>query len=186
MTDQTSTTALRPALAKLAAEPESLTTRKLWKALTVVERTQALEAALAADEQGVATVRVQSALIKGKKYRPQTVAAMNRKKLATELAPVPVDDTYLIDSALIDFHFAHRRPMMAAFLDHLGIPHEDGRLGENVADHLPTPERLRAAADALAPRFVPDELFTYFLTLLLQDRATWGALGEWMKERGQG
>ena len=184
MTDQSSAAALRPALAKLATEPESLTARKLWKALSVAERTQALEAALAADEQGVATVRVQSALIKGKKYRPQTVTAMNRKKLAMELAPVPVDDSYLIDSALIDFHFAHRRPMMAAFLDHLGIPHEEGRLGEDVAEHLPTPERLRAAADALVTRFPPDELYTYFLTLVLQDRQTWGALGEWMAARG--
>ena len=182
MTDS-SATALRPALAKLAAEPEGLTTRKLWKALTVAERTQALEAALDADEQGVTTVRVQSALVKGKKYRPQTVGGMNRKKLAAELAPVPLDDSFLIDSALIDYHFAHHRPVMTAFLDQLGIPHEEGRLGEDVAQHLPTPDRLRTAADAIAGQFPPDELHVYFLTLVLQDRATWGELGGWMKDR---
>ena len=179
----TSSPALRPALARLAAEHDSVTSRKLWKALTVPERQQALLATLAADEQGWVKARVQGALVKAKRYRPQTVAAMNAQKLASELAPAPVDDAALMDAALVDLHFGHRRALMGAFLDALGVPHEEGRLPEDTSALGITPEKLRAAADRIASSHPPDELYVYFLTLVLQDRATWGALGDWMQER---
>jgi hypothetical protein len=185
MPEQSSATGAAPraALQKLAAEPDTLTVRKLWKALTVAERTDALRAAFAADEQGAIALRAAQALIKAKRYRPQTVAAMNAAKLATELAPVPIDDTALIDAALIDLHFAHRRPMMGAFLDAAGIPHEDARLPEDTSTLSPSPESLRAAADTLAASYPLDDVYVYFLTLALQDENTWGALKGWLRER---
>jgi len=178
-------TTLRPALAKLAADPDAITSRKLWKALTVPERQQALMATLAADDQGWVKARVQGALVKAKRYRPQTVAAMNAMKLAGELAPAPVDDAGLIDAALVDLHFGQRRAMMGAFLDALGVPHEEGRLPEDTSSLGITPEKLHAAADRVAGAQSPDELYVYFLTLVLQDRATWGGLGDWMKSRAK-
>ena len=183
MSESPSPTAVRPALAKLAAEPASLTTRKLWKALSVPERTQALLAALDADEQGWVKLRMQTALVKAKRYRPQTVAAMNAAKLTQELAPVPIDDTALVDAGLVDLHFSHRAPMMGDFLDALGVPHEKGRLPEDTSSIKPTPEQLRAAADRLVASHPVDEVYVYFLTLMLQDGETWGALGSWMAER---
>lgn len=185
MSEQSSATGAAPraALQKLAAEPDALTVRKLWKALTVAERTEALRAAFAADEQGAIALRAAQALIKAKRYRPQTVAAMNAAKLAAELAPVPIDDTTLIDSALIDLHFAHRRAMMGAFLDAAGIPHEEGRLPEDTSTLSPTPESLRAAADTLAASYPVDDVYVYFLALSLQDDRTWGALKTWLRER---
>lgn len=184
MTEPSSiSTAPRPALQKLAADPDALTVRKLWKALTVAERTDALKAAFAADEQGAIILRGVQALVKAKKYRPQTVAAMNATKIAGELAPVPLDDTTLIDAALIDFHFAQRRPMMGAFLDALGIPHEEGRLPEDTSSLSPTEESLRTAADTLIASHPVDDVYVYFLTLSLQDPATWGALKGWLRDR---
>ena len=176
-------TAPRQALQKLAADPEALTVRKLWKALTVAERGDALRAAFAADEQGAIRLRGAQALVKAKRYRPQTVAAMNTAKIAAELAPVPIDDTTLIDAALIDYHFAHRRPMMSAFLDALGIPHEEGRLPEDTSSLSPGAESLRAAAEKLIASHPADDVYVYFLTLSLQDDATWGALKGWLGER---
>jgi hypothetical protein len=182
MSEPTST-APRPALQKLAADPDALTVRKLWKALTVAERGDALKAAFAADEQGAIRLRAMQALAKAKRYRPQTVAAMNAAKIATELAPVPIDDTTLIDSALIDFHFAHRRPLMGAFLDAAGIPHEEGRLPEDTSTLSPSAESLRTAADSVVASHPIDDVYVYFLTLSLQDDATWGALKGWLRER---
>ena len=177
------TTAPRAALQKLAADPAALTVRKLWKALTVAERTDALKAAFAADEQGAIHLRAAQALVKAKRYRPQTVAAMNAAKIASELAPVPIDDTTLLDSALVDYHFAHRRPMMGAFLDAAGIPHEEARLPEDTSSLSPTAESLHAAAEKLIGSHPADDVYVYFLTLSLQDDATWGALKGWLKHR---
>ena len=183
MSEQASSSAVRPALAKLAAEHDSITTRKLWKALTVPERTQAILASLASDEQGWIKVRAQGAVVKAKRYRPQTVAAMNAAKLAAELAPVPVDDTALLDASLVDLHFTHRRALMGAFLDAAGIPHEEGRLPEDTSTLSPSADSLRAAADRVASSFPLDDVYVYFLTLLIQDRATWGPLGDWLAAR---
>ena len=183
MSEHTTSSAPRPALQKLAADPGALTVRKLWKALTVPERVDALRAAFAADQQGAISLRAVQALVKAKRYRPQTVAAMNAAKIAAELAPVPIDDTTLIDSALVDYHFAHRRPMMGAFLDALGITHEEGKLPEDTASISPSAEQLRSAADQLVTSHPVDDVYVYFLTLTLQDDATWGALKGWLRDR---
>ena len=191
MPEQTSpstsaTTGPRPALLKLASDPDAVTVRKLWKALTVAERGDALRAAFAADEQGAIHLRAVQALVKAKRSRPQTVAAMNSAKVASELAPGPFDDTTLMDSALVDFHFAHRRPMMGTFLDAAGIPHEDGRLPEDTSTLAPTEESLRSAADRLLSTHPVDDVYVYFLTLGLQDGDTWSPLKGWLRDRAAG
>ena len=86
---------------------------------------------------------------------------------------------------LVDLHLGTRRPMMAAFLDGVGVKHDDGRIDTEESGPIAvTPERLRAAADDIAARFPLDEVVTYFLTLLLQDPETWGGALEWLESRG--
>ena len=55
---------------------------------------------------------------------------------------------------LVAYHLAHQRPMMAAFLDALGIAHEDGLINDEEME-APPAERLEQAAKRLAPRFRP-------------------------------
>jgi hypothetical protein len=63
--------------------------------------------------------------------------------------------------------------MMAAFLDSLGIGHEDGLISEeNVANM--DPEKLRTAAAELATKYPPEDVSLYFKTLVSQDPDTWG------------
>ena len=175
-------TALRPALAALAAAPTSTTVRKLWKALTPEERAAAISAAMADDENGWVKTTTRAAVAGAIKFRPQTVATWPRQKLVAEAARLPLDDVQLLSAFLVDLHLGTRRPMMAAFLDAVGVKHEDGRIDTEATGPVEvSPETLRAAADDLAQRYPLDEVVTYFLTLLLQDPETWkGAMG-WLE-----
>ncbi len=70
----------------------------------------------------------------------------------------------------------HRRPLLAAFLDALGLPHEDGVLKEEADAAAPvTVEKAKAAIGG--PRVLPaGEVRTYLNTLWLQDPERWAAL----------
>ena len=77
--------------------------------------------------------------------------------------------------ALIAYHFAAQRPLMAAFLDALGIAHEDGLI---TAEQVDAPDRakLAAAAEKVQATFPADDLELYLRTLLILDGDTWKAL----------
>jgi len=178
------TTSLRPALAAMAAAPNTTTIRKLWKALTPEERTTAVTASFADDENGWVKTTTRGAVASALKFRPQTVATWPRQKLISEAVRLPLDDAQLLSAYLVDLHLGTRRPMMATFLDAVGVPHDDGRIDtESTGAIEVAPERLRAAADTLADSFPIDEVVTYFLTLLLQDAETWRGVVEWLQSR---
>lgn len=175
------TLALRPALAALAAAPDSTTIRKLWKALTHEERALGINAALDDDENGWVKTSTRTTVAAALRFRPQTVATWPRPKLVSEAARLPLDNLQLISAFLIDLHLGHRRPMMASFLDSLGIPNDEGRIDSETTEVPPQDEgKVVAAADELAAKFPADEVVTYFLTLLLQDAQVWKGLTGWL------
>jgi len=179
------TTSLRPALASLAAEPRSTTVRKLWKALTAEERTAAITASLADDENGWVKTTTRAGVAKALKFRPQTVATWPREKLVHEAARLPLDDVQLLSAFLVDLHLGTRRPMMAAFLDSVGVKNENGRIDTEANGAIEVDaERFRAAADDLAGKYPVDEVVTYFLTVLLQDYESWKPAVEWLESVG--
>jgi hypothetical protein len=176
------TTSLRPALAALAAAPGSITVRKLWKALTPEERAAAVGASLADDDNGWVRTTTRAAVAKTLRFRPQTVATWPRQKLVAEAARLPLDDASLLSAYLVDLHLGTRRPMMAAFLDAIGVAHDDGRIDSETSGPIEVaPDRLQAAANDLVQRFPPDEVVTYFLTLLMQDPRAWQGLVAWLE-----
>jgi hypothetical protein len=179
------TTTLRPALAALAAAPRSTTVRKLWKALTAEERAAAITASLADDENGWVKTTTRTSVAAALKFRPQTVGTWPRQKLVSEAARLPLDDVQLLSAFLVDLHLGTRRPMMATFLDSVGVKHEDGRIDTEASGPIEiTPDRFRAAADDLARSYPIDEVVTYFLTVLLQDFETWKSAIEWLESVG--
>jgi len=76
--------------------------------------------------------------------------------------------------ALIVYHLAEQRPMMGAFLDALGIKHENGLIDEE--DVTPDAGKIAPAAAQLAQKFPPEDVRIYLNTLLSQDPDTWGGL----------
>ena len=177
-------TSLRPALAALAAAPTTTTIRRLWKALTAEEKAQAISACLSDDENGWVKTSTRTAVAAALKFRPQTVGTWPRSKLVGEAVRLPLDDAQLLSAYIVDLHLGHRRPMMGAFLDSLGIANEDGRIDSDTTE---VPEQDAAAvtkaADELVASYPPDEVVTYFLTLLLQDAAVWGGLITWLERQ---
>lgn len=172
---------LRPALAVLAAAPSTTTVRRLWKALTSEEKAQAIGACLSDDENGWVKTTTRTAVAAALKFRPQTVATWPRPKLITEAVRLPLDDAQLLSAYIVDLHLGHRRPMMGAFLDSLGIPNDDGRIDSESTDVPEQPaEQIASAADALVATYPRDEVVTYLLTLLLQDAAVWGGAATWL------
>jgi len=175
-------TPLRPALAALAADPTTTTVRRLWKALTPEEKTQAITACLTDDENGWVKATTRTSVAAALRFRPQTVATWPRPKLVSEAVRLPLDDAQLLSAYIVDLHLGHRRPMMGAFLDALGIANEEGRIDSEVTD-VPEQEagQVDAAANALVAKYPRDEVVTYFLTLLLQDAGVWAPLIKWLE-----
>ena len=76
--------------------------------------------------------------------------------------------------ALVVYHLAEQRPMMGAFLDALGIAHENGVIQED--DVKPDAEKIGPASDQIAKDFPAADVSLYLNTLLCQDPGTWGGL----------
>jgi len=82
---------------------------------------------------------------------------------------------------LVAYHLAHQRPMLGAFLDALGIQHDNGVLaGEELK--APEAEKLKAAVAELSSKFPREDVDLYFQTLIVQDPETWGGLADLLPE----
>ena len=76
--------------------------------------------------------------------------------------------------ALVNYHLERQRPMMGAFLDLLGIAHENGLISEETAASR-SGEAARRGAQ-IAAKFPAEDVALYFATLVSQDPETWGEL----------
>jgi hypothetical protein len=109
------------------------------------------------------------------KFRPKSVLALPVEKKARHLASLGQVSDLLAARLLVAYHLEHQRPMMGAFLDALGIAHDEGL----IKDESPTaPEavKLDAAVAALSAAYPKADVARYFWTLLWQDPDTWGGL----------
>ena len=115
------------------------------------------------------------------KFRTKSVLGLTAEKRAKYLATLPAISDAIAARALIDYHLARQRPMMAAFLDSIGIAHDEGLIKE---EEVPKPDsaKLRSAASELSAKFPPDDVSLYLSTLVSQDPDTWGELVELLEE----
>ena len=138
---------------------------------------QRLQAARAfwTDEQA-SDDQVQAALFiaQQKKFRTKFVIALDDERKAKHLASLLALPEGLAARALVVYHLAEQREMMGAFLDALGITHENGLIQDDAVK--PAPEKLGPAVAAIRERFPADTVALYLDTLRCQDPETWGAL----------
>jgi len=66
--------------------------------------------------------------------------------------------------------------MMGAFLDALGIAHENGLIQEESVK--PDAAKIGGAVDAISRQFPAEDVRLYLDTLLCQDPETWAALAD--------
>jgi hypothetical protein len=111
------------------------------------------------------------------KFRPRSIVALAPEKRARYLAQLPNVSDAIAARALVNYHLERQRPMMGAFLDLIGIAHDNGLISE---ENLPKPDaaKVKQAAQELAARFPAEDVSLYLATLVSQDPETWDALIE--------
>ena len=157
---------LRPALAKLAADPTTANSKRLWKAMTVEERREGMTALLASEsEDQMLRAGLRAEIAKARKFRPQVLAKWDDAQLAEAGARLDIGDKGIAWDALTALLLRNRTPMLVQFLDALAIPHEAGVFGEDLGAEPLTESRLRVAAEGLMQSFPADDVVLYLLAL---------------------
>ncbi len=150
---------------------------QLWKQLAAEHKLQAAEAfwqdenAAAEQAEAIATIALRI------KFRVKSVVTMANQKKARQLAALPSVSEMVAARLLVSYHLAHKRPMMASFLDALGIKHEDGLIADEKMKP-PSADALKTAATTLNASYPAEDVTLYLSTLMWQDPETWGALSE--------
>jgi hypothetical protein len=152
----------------------TLTPSRLWKQMTLDQRTRAARAFWEDPEATDDQVQAAFLIAQQKKFRPKTVIGLDVERKAKHLATLGGLPDAMAARALIVYHLAEQRPMMGAFLDALGIKHDKGLIDEE--EVKPDPAKIGPAAALLAQQFPPDDVRVYLNTLLSQDPETWGGL----------
>jgi len=116
-----------------------------------------------------------------KKFRPKTVAGLDLDRKARQLATLGSMPDSLAGRALVTYHLAEQRPMMSAFLDALGIVHEEGVIKDDHA--TPDPAKIGPAVAQISEQFPAESVSLYLHTLFAQDPETWKALADLIEAR---
>lgn len=152
---------------------------RLWKQLSAERRLETAVRFWSDTEDLTSQTEAIDAIARHLKFRAKSVTGLPPEKRARYLCALPAVSDSLAARLLVTYHLVAQRLMMAAFLDLLGVPHEDGLI---FADEVQTPDAdtCRAAAKALMTKFPEPDTATYFATLLMQDPETWKPLEEFI------
>ena len=173
---------LTPPLAKLAADPSTANSKRLWRAMSVDDRRAALMALLSAKDDGpVAAAAVRAEIARARHFRPQVLATWDNAKLAETGAKLDIGDKPIAWEALLALHLKVRTPMLAQFLDALGIKHENGEFSDDLDAESLTEPKLRAAAEGLLAAFDESAVAIYLLALRSSQPAFRGVDGVLME-----
>lgn len=150
---------------------------KLWRDLPEERRVAAAEA-FWDDEQSIAEqAEVIGVIARQLNFRPKSVLALPVERKVKHTAKMAQVSDAVAGRLLVAYHLHAQRPMMGAFLDALGIAHEDGLIKDEDVK-TPDAEKLAEAVRTLHDKFPAEDVRLYFSTLLLQDPDIWGGLGE--------
>jgi hypothetical protein len=150
---------------------------RLWKRMPVERRIDAADLFWNDEHSADQQLEAVASIATHMKFRPKSVLTLAPERRAKYLATLPTMTDTIAARALVNYHLERQRPMMAAFLDLLGIAHENGLINDdNVAK--PDAAKVKEAATALAEKFPQEDISLYFATLVSQDPETWAPLVE--------
>lgn len=157
---------------------DSLTASRLWSALDPDTRAAAARALYARASRAGDAGRAEAdlAVARALRFRESAVRRLPVERRVHYLCRAARPDDALAASLLVAFHLAARSRMLAAFLDALGIPHDDGLIREGHRLEPPAAAALEAAVDRLFETFPAEEVGLYLASLLAVDSDTWGGL----------
>jgi hypothetical protein len=154
---------------------------RLWKKLSAERRLAAAELFWSDDQSTEQQIEAVGALASHMKFRPKSVISLPLDRKAKYLSTLPSVSDTIAARALVNYHLERQRPMMGAFLDMLGIAHENGLINEENTIK-PDAVKLKSAAADLSSQYPKEDVALYFSTLVSQDPETWGALADVVNE----
>ena len=152
--------------------------------MTAAHRQKAALAFWQADEAVDDQIQAAMLIAGQKKFRPKYVLGLDEEKRSKHLASMVSVPETIAARALIAYHLEAQRPMMGAFLDALGIAHENGVIQED--DVKPDAAKLAPAVEAIEKGFPAEDVALYLNVLLCQDPGTWGGLRPIVDAKGWG
>jgi len=164
------------------------TATRLWKHLPQDERLRAANAFFTNTPAELGAMAL-GTLAKARHMRPQAARKLPPEAQSRILASTLDPGEPLAQGLLVALHLAERRSLLAAFLDALGLPHEEGLLKEEAETAPPLTEETARRAVAALSSFPREQVLTYLNTLLLQDAERWAALehaAEWVEAGAPG
>src|SRR4051794_1384276 len=166
----------------MADVPDIPRPSQLWKQLPPDTKRLAADAfwrdSNAMNEQAEAIGQIANRI----KFRLKSVIAMPIEKKSQYVVSMPAVSEILAARLLVAYHLLHQRAMMGAFLDALGIAHEDGIINDEEMK-APPPESLKKGVQAIATAYPAPDVALYLSTLMWQDPDTWGGLAEMPEAR---
>jgi hypothetical protein len=150
---------------------------KLFRAMPLERRIDAADLFWNDEHSAEQQMEAVASIATHMKFRPRSILALAPEKRAKYLAQLPTVSDAVAARALVGYHLERQRPMMAAFLDQLGIAHENGLISE---ENVPKPDaaKIKAAVDHLSANYPAADVSLYLPTLVSQDPETWAALVE--------
>jgi acetyl-CoA acetyltransferase len=150
---------------------------QLWKQLDPEKKRLAADAFWRDDQAANEQAEAIGLIAQRIKFRLKSVIALPVEKKTHYVLAMPAVSEVMAARLLVAYHLAHQRPIMSAFLDALGIAHEDGIISQEEVKP-PSAEALQKAAQAIAASYPAEDVSLYLCTLVWQDPETWGPLGD--------
>jgi hypothetical protein len=159
----------------MSSTTEEIRPARMWRLMPAELRTSAATAFWSDDQAALEQAEAVALIARQIKFRPKSVLSLTVEKKARHLAGLAQVSDLLAARLLISYHLEHERPMMAAFLDALGIAHEDGLIKDE-EPKKPDDATLDSAVTELSSKFPKPNVARYFWALLWQDPETWAGL----------
>jgi hypothetical protein len=150
---------------------------QLWKRLSPERKLLAADAFWQDENAGAEQAEAIVMIAQRIKFRTRSVQVLPREKKSRHLVNIGGVSEMVAARLLVAYHLHHQRGMMAAFLDALGITHEDGLIADEELQP-PSAEKLQEAAKTIGGSYPAEDVSLYLSTLMWQDPETWAGLTE--------
>ena len=127
----------------------TLTPSRLWRRMTSDQRHKAARAFWSEEQASDDHIQAIVLIAQQKKCCPKFVAALDLDRRSKHLATVLTLPEALAARCLVVYHLAEQREMMGAFLDVLGLKHENGLIEDD--DAKPDAAKIPAAGQPHRP-----------------------------------
>ena len=144
---------------------EEIRPARVWRQMPTELRSAAAKAFWSDEQAAIEQAEAVALIARQIKFRPKSVITLPLDKRARHLAGMAQVSDLLAARLIIAYHLEHQRPMMGAFLDLLGIAHEDGLIKDE-SPSAPPAETLDKAVTGLAAKFPKVDVARYFWVLL--------------------